>query len=216
VSPEDAFEICDAATVPRTAFRKDGATRFAVADFRPSCEQPDDIRTGRLAANAIVRLLREHLLQVVAEEEGDRSQLAEGIEVVPLRCVVNDEAAAERVGEAMGADLVIWGDAMCPLRSAKGEPLVTMIQNVTIDAKGHSTINTGKLEQKAELAKDLLKDLSGSFCAHAALTAHGWPALPSGGKDESIAATDLWKAGLDLPQVVGGEALGLVERAACR
>ncbi|WP_211344880.1 hypothetical protein, partial [Archangium gephyra] len=204
VRSADELVYCEEEAVPREAFHREGATRFVVADFRPRSERPEDIQLGRTAADAVDRLLRDYMVRVAleGEDEGEQARAAKSLEVYRLRCVVRDATAGLAIGEAMGADLLLWGEAVCPLGKAQGAPLVNII--TTIEARDNAQIHTGPIEAHVELPKVE----TGSFCARASLTARGWPAMGSGGA-ESLSASVLELGSLELPQVVAGDALGL-------
>ncbi|MFE8601231.1 tetratricopeptide repeat protein [Archangium violaceum] len=198
------FVFCSEETVPRKAFRRKGATHFVVADFRPRSERAEDIELGRAAANTVDRLLRDYMVRVAMEGEDtyEQAQESKELEVYRLRCVIRDATAALAIGEAMGADLLLWGDAVCPLRQGQGVRLVNII--TTIEAKDNSQIHTGQIAADVELPRVE----TGSFCARASMTASGWPMLGSG-DEEARSASVLELGNLDLPQVVAGDALGL-------
>lgn len=206
----DRFQYCEMERLPHNVFRSAEATRFVVADFRPSCEAEADIQVGRVAANEVDRLLRDYLLQVASEHDAAHgARNAGSIEVFRLLCVVRDVAAAREVGNALGADLVMWGDAKCPMRPPQGGPLVSVVNQVSIDAKDSSQVFTGDIRQSG-VSREALAVVGGSFCAHAVLTAQGWPSHGSrSANGDERAAMELYQGGLELPQVVAGDALGL-------
>ena len=206
VRPRSANELvyCDEDTVKRNVFKHAEATHFVVADFRPRSERPADVELGRTAANAVDQVLRDHMLRVAleGEEPDERLHAAKQLEVYRLRCIVKDSTAALALGKALGADLLLWGDAVCPLSSGRGQKLVNII--TTLEARDHAQIHTGPIENHVTLPKEEV----GSFCARAALTAQGWPLMGSA-PQESHSASVLELGDLMLPQVVSGDALVL-------
>ncbi len=66
------------------------------------------------------------------KEEGELARVAKNLEVYRLRCVIQDTTAALAIGEAMGADLLLWGDAVCPLWTGQGAPLVNIITTIEV------------------------------------------------------------------------------------
>ncbi|MBM7116421.1 tetratricopeptide repeat protein [Archangium primigenium] len=198
------FVFCGEETVPRKAFQRKGATHFVVADFRPRSERAEDIELGRAAANTVDRLLRDYMVRVAMEEDEKQAQTqtSKELEVYRLRCVIQDATAALAIGKAMGADLLLWGDAVCPLGQGQGARLVNII--TTIEAKDNSRIHTGEVSAGVELPKVE----TGSFCARASMTTPDWPMMDSGG-DEARSAWVLELGNVELPQVVAGDALGL-------
>ena len=122
VRSADSLVYCEEEAVPRKAFQREGATHFVVADFRPRSERPEDIQLGRTAADAVDRLLRDYMVRVAleGEGEGEQARAAKNLEVYRLRCVIKDATAGLAIGEAMGADLLLWGDSVCPLGTGGG------------------------------------------------------------------------------------------------
>ena len=135
------------------------------------------------------------------EEEGEQARAAKNLEVYRLRCVIKDATAGLAIGEAMGADLLLWGEAVCPwgrAGSTAGE------HHHDPRGEGQRADTYGPIEAHVNLPKAE----AGSFCARASLTAKGWPAMGSGSA-ESRSASVLELGSLELPQVVAGDALGL-------
>ncbi|WP_395841215.1 tetratricopeptide repeat protein [Cystobacter fuscus] len=193
---------CDEETVSHEVSWRKGATRFVIADFRPRSERAEDTELGRRAANVVDRLLRDYMGRVSLPEAGEfeQARVAREMDVRRLGCVIRDETAALTVGRATGADLLLWGDAVCPLVSGTGTPLI----NIVLEANDNARILTERIVAEVKLPKDE----PGSFCARASLTAWGWPAMGSN-SDEFRSASVLDSGGLELPQVVAGDALGL-------
>jgi tetratricopeptide (TPR) repeat protein len=199
---DEEFAYCDDFKLPGELFQRQGATRFLVVDFRTRCENSEAIRLGRVAATTVEQLLNDHLVRVATPEPDEQIQLMKALEVARLRCVVKDDTAALAVGKRAGADLVLWGDAMCSLRTPKGQPMVNITQS--IQAADQSQIKTGDIIANVHLPKGEI----GSFCVRATLTSSGWPTLRSS-EVETRSAEVLEGGSLELPQVVSGDALGL-------
>src|SRR5512140_2598521 len=212
--PADEFTYCNPAdekTVPRNAFHQPGSVRYVVLELRPSSEQAPEVGLGRRAADELHRLLRDHLLDVVAEDATPeaRRAIAQAIEVVRLRCVVQDDYAARDVGVAMGAEVVLWGEASSAESTPSGAPLVEVINNInqSNEASNGGTARVGSQNVTiAPLRPDVVKQLTaftqGSFRVHAALTSQGLTPLGSR-RDERVLAAQM--EGLELPQIVGGD-----------
>lgn len=149
---QPALGVCDATLKQQVFHKADSfkilALRFGVPGSINSPANQEGYATGRWVWEQMQRYQREQTSASAWQTSGFNS---DAIEVEFEPCMVEKHPAALAIGQARGADVVVWGTIVMPRpddsRTAKVRPFVTAIQWLNASAESPRRVPVPELEQ---------------------------------------------------------------------
>lgn len=109
-SPEQIFGPCSP-DMPQQHFRTDAELKVLVTRFSGADGSPSSIRFGAALGTALQRLLPVYLRKAIDATARKAGMRVDSLHAEYVPCLVTSHDSARRIGDAWGADLVIWGTA---------------------------------------------------------------------------------------------------------